>query len=105
MPAIDSALRRKYRQSLEEKLELVTANNPGFIVSWELSASLDRVDLVCTEVGFSKQVIEHLAQSLTRLLGVGKRMGLVERQHSSFIMHCVPPALTEPIFSRTYEVQ
>jgi len=101
---VDLALRRKYRKSLEEKLQLVSGNNPGLIVSWVLSSSLDRADLVCGENVFSEQVIEHLAQSLTRLLSVGKRLGLVDRTMRSFTMECVLPTAATPIFSRTYEV-
>jgi hypothetical protein len=102
---IDPALRRKYRKNLEEKLELVAANNPGLIVSWELSPSLDRADLVCGESVFSEQVMEHLAQSLTRLLSVGKRLGLVEREKRSFTMECMLPTESQPMFTRTYDVE
>ena len=105
MRTIDPALRRKYRKNLEEKLELVAANNPGLIVSWELSPSLDRAHLVCGDSVFSEQVMEHLAQSLTRLLSVGKRLGLVEREKRSFTMECMLPTESQPMFTRTYDVE
>jgi hypothetical protein len=101
---VDPAVRRKFRQDLEEKLELASVNNSGLIVSWELSDSLDRAGLVCQEKAFNAQVVEHVAASLIRLLGVGKRLGLVDRDMSSFTVECYPPQGNQSLFARTYSV-
>ncbi len=104
MAIVDPAVRRTFRKNLEEKLQLASVNNSQLIVSWELSDSFDRAGLVCQEEVFNAQVVEHVAASLIRLLGVGKRLGLVDRGMSSFTVECYPPSGNESLFARTYTV-
>jgi hypothetical protein len=49
-------------------------------------------------------VIEHLATSLTRLIGVGKRLEVVDREVRSLTVECRPSTGGEALFVRTYEV-
>jgi hypothetical protein len=101
----DPAVTLQFRGDLEQKLELASAKNLPLIVSWELSDSYDRADLVCDEGAFNAEVVEHVAASLIRLLGVGKRLGLVDRNLRNFTMECFPRGSGQSIFLRTYEVE
>lgn len=105
MAGPDLALQRKFRKNVEEKLVTASTNNAGVIVSWELSKSYSHVSLVCGETRFSERVILHLATSLCRLLGVGKRMGLVDPTMSSLTVECFPPHSDVPIFVGDYRVE
>jgi hypothetical protein len=105
MAGPDVALQRTFRKNVEEKLETASVNNAGVIVSWELSESYDRVSLVCGETRFSDRVLLHLGTSLSRLLGVGKRLGLVDSSMRSFTMECYPVGGDEPLFVDDYRVE
>jgi hypothetical protein len=96
------ALKKKFRRNVEEKLELVTTNNSTVILSWELSPTYDRVSLVCGEQTFSDRAVIHLATSLVRLLGVGKRMGIVDRDLRRLVVECYPPHRKHALFAREY---
>lgn len=100
----DPALRRKFRKGVEEKLELARVNNPGVIVSWTLSSECDRVDLVCDQTVFNERVINHLGESLVRLLGVGKQMGLVDREIRALVVECVSQQTSGVAYFAHYEV-
>jgi hypothetical protein len=104
VPEKNSAFRKTFRGNVEAKLHLASANNSGVILSWELSESFDRADLVCGEAAFNPRVIEHLATSLTRLIGVGKRLEVVDREVRSLTVECRPSTGGEALFERTYEV-
>lgn len=101
----DVALQRKFRKNVEEKLEIVAHNNVGAIVSWEVSKSYNHVALVCGEEHFRERVIVHLATSLSRLLGVGKRMGLVDSDMESFTLECCLANSDDVVFARDYGVE
>lgn len=105
MAGPDLALRRKFRKNVEEKLELVAHNNRGVVVSWTVSKSYNRITVVCGEGQFSERVMVHLATSLSRLLGVGRGMGLVDSAVKSFTLECFVPSSEEPIFVRDYGVE
>lgn len=105
MTGPDAALLRKFRKNVEEKLEIVEQNNAGVILSWEISRTYDRISVVCGEGQFNERVIVHLATSLSRLLGVGKRMGLVERTITGFTLECFGPSSDVAVFVRDYEVE
>jgi hypothetical protein len=102
--AIDPAVRRKFRKTLEGKLEVAALKNQRVIVSWEVSSSYDRVAIVCHEATFSERVIDHLATSVTRLLGVGKSLEIVDRNLTSLTVECVPQAGTAVLFRRAYPI-
>lgn len=102
---VDKATRRTFRKTLEDKLRVAASNNQGLIVSWELSRSFDRVAIVCHEATFRARVIDHLATSLTRLLGVGKRLDLVERDLRALEVECFPEAGGDALLRRVYNVE
>ena len=102
--AADLAVRRKFRKTLEGKLDVATANNQKVIVSWEMSPSFDRVAIVCHEATFSERVIDHVATSVTRLLGVGKSLEIVDRGLTSVTVECFPQAGDTALFRRVYEI-
>ncbi len=102
--AIDPAVRRKFRKTLEGKLEVAALNNQRVIVSWEVSSAYDRVAIVCHESTFSERVIDHVATSVTRLLGVGKSLEIVDRNLSSITVECFPQAGSAVLFRRAYAV-
>lgn len=102
MATIDPSFQGQFRKNLEERLERASSSNAALIVSWELSDQLDRAGLVCRESAFDGQVIEHVAASLIRLLGVGKRLGLVDRQMNNFTLECFPEGSNQELFRRTY---
>ena len=102
--AVDPALRRKFRKTLEAKLDVAALNNQRIIVSWEVSSSYDRVAIVCHESAFSERVIDHLATSLTRLLGVGKSLEIVDRNLTTVTVECLPQAGTAVLFRRAYSI-
>ena len=79
MVSVDSALLRKFRQTVEERLEVATTNNARMLLAWDLAAGFDHLALTCHGAVFERSVVEHLATSLTRMLGVGKRMGIVDK--------------------------
>lgn len=79
MATVDSALLRKFRGTVEDRLEVATANNARMLLAWDLAAGFDHLALTCHGEVFEPSVIEHLATSLTRMLGVGKRLGIVDR--------------------------
>lgn len=99
MAVVDAALRRKFRRTVEERLEVATVQNARMILSWELSPTFSHLALTCHGDVFEPRVVEHLATSLTRIIGVGKRMGLVDRGLSKLTIECsgydgaAPPAL------------
>lgn len=101
---VDPAVRRKFRKTLEGKLEVAALNNQRLIVSWEVSAAYDRVALVCHESTFSERVVDHLATSVTRLLGVGKSLEIVDRSLSAVTVECVPQAGSTVLFRRVYDI-
>ena len=103
--APDVSLQRTFRKNVEDRLATATTRNAGLIVSWELSKSYDRVALICGEERFSDRAIVHLATSLVRILGVGKRMGLVERNLDSLTVECFPPHSDTAMFASTYGVE
>jgi hypothetical protein len=103
--AADPAVRRQFRKTLEGKLDVATINNERVIVSWELSPSFDRVAIVCHESTFSERVIDHLATSVTRLLGVGKSLEIVDRGLNSVTVECFPQAGDTALFRRVYAVE
>ena len=103
--ATDPSVRRKFRKTLEGKLEVAALNNQKVIVSWELSPGFDRVAIVCHEATFSERVIDHVATSVTRLLGVGKRLDLVDRGLNAVTVECRPSAGTTVLFHRVYAVE
>lgn len=103
--ATDLSLQRTFRKNVEERLTTAAERNADLIVSWELSKSYDRVALVCGEERFSDRAIVHLATSLVRLLGVGKRMGLVDRDLNVLTVECFPQQGTDAIFARAYGVE
>lgn len=88
MAVIDSALRRKFRRTVEERLDVAATNNARMILAWELSPSFEHVALTCHGDTFHPHVIDHLATSLTRVLGVGKRMGLVNHAVNDVTIEC-----------------
>jgi hypothetical protein len=90
---------------LEGKLEVAALNNQKVIVSWELSPAFDRVAIVCHEATFSERVIDHVATSVTRLLGVGKRLDLVDRGLNTVTVECRPSAGATVLFHRVYAVE
>jgi hypothetical protein len=100
--AVDPAVRRKFRKTLEGKLEVAAINNQRVIVSWEVSAAYDRVAIVCHESTFSERVIDHLATSVTRLLGVGKSLEIVDRGLNTVTVECFPQAGSTVLFRRVY---
>ena len=100
--AADLALRSKFRKTVEEKLHIVATNNPTVIVSAEISPSLDAVSLVCHEQAFNERVVNHLAVSLVRLLGVGQRLLIVDRTVTTMTIQCVPTTGGSVFFRRTY---
>jgi hypothetical protein len=102
VPTANPSVRGEFRKNLEERLERASSKNSLLIVSWELSEELDRAGLVCRENAFDGQVIEHVAASLIRLLGVGRRLGLVDRQTRHFTLECFPEGSTKEIYKRTY---
>lgn len=102
--APDPSLRRTFRKTVEGRLAVVVANNPTVIVSSELSASLDTVSLVCHEDTFSARVVNHLGESLVRLLGVGRRLLIVDRGMTTVTIHCVPAGGGPALFSGTYSL-
>ena len=102
--AADLAVRRKFRKTLEGKLEVAALNNQRVIVSWEVSATYDRVAIVCHESTFSERVIDHLATSVTRLLGVGKSLEIVDRGLNTVTVECVPQAGSTVLFRRVYPI-
>lgn len=102
--AVDPALRRKFRKTLEAKLDVAALNNQRVIVSWEVSSLYDRVAIVCHESTFSERVIDHLATSLTRLLGVGKSLEIVDRNLTSMTVECVPQSGSAVLLRRVYPV-
>lgn len=104
MADIDPSLHRQFRRTLEEKLELARRNNSRMVVSWELSKTLESVELVCGETFFDATVVDHIATSLTRMLGVGRRMGLVDREVRHFTMRCTSLEAGTPSFVQSYEV-
>ena len=103
--APDLSLQRRFRKNVEERLATATERNADLIVSWELSKGYDRVALVCGEERFSDRAIIHLATSLVRLLGVGKRMGLVDRELNVLTVECFPRQGTDTLFTRAYGVE
>lgn len=103
--APDPALRRSFYKSLEDKIHRASAQNPGVLVSWELAKSCDHLTIVCEESPLRDTVIRHLADSLTRLLGVGRRMGLVEKTLSELTIESVAEAGLIPLSSHRYPVQ
>lgn len=104
MAPVDTSLRRQFRRTVEDRLEVATANNARMMLAWELSPNFDYVDLTCHGEVFEPSVIEHLATSLTRVLGVGKRMGIVDRGLRQLTIVCTGHAgATEPLTLR-YEV-
>lgn len=52
------------------------------------SADYGHLSLTCHGDVFEPSVVEHLATSLTRILGVGKRMGIVDRGLKEFTIEC-----------------
>lgn len=104
MATADPSVLREFRKNLEDRLERASTTNSSLIVSWELSEELDRAGLVCRESAFDGQVIEHVAASLIRLLGVGKRLGLVDRQMPIFTLECFPEGSSKEIYKRTYSL-
>jgi hypothetical protein len=98
------SVRLKFRETLEGKLDVAAHNNPKTIASWELSSSLDRVTIVCTEEPLSERVIEHIASSVTRLLGVGKRLDIVDRTLRAVTVECLPQAGNPVLLRRVYAV-
>lgn len=88
MATVDTALRRKFRRTVEERLEVATANNSRMVLSWELTTELNHVALTCHGDVFEPAVVEHLATSLTRMLGVGQRLGIVDRTLREFTIEC-----------------
>jgi len=99
------ALKKKFRRNVEEKLELAAAKNSALIVEWELSPQYDRVALVCGEERFSDQVVIHVATSVVRLLGVGKRMGIVDKDLSRVVVECYSTGSGHSLFAREYGVE
>ncbi len=102
--AADLAVRRKFRKTLEGKLEVAALNNQRVIVSWEVSPTYDRVAIVCHESNFSERVIGHLATSVTRLLGVGKSLEIVDRGLTAVTVECFPKAGSTILFRRVYAI-
>lgn len=100
----DSALAQKFRDQVEGRLEVAVANNPRVMVSWELGSALDRVVFVCNENFFEERLIGHISTSLTRMLSVGRRMGLVDKDVSTVTLECVPQDGSTPLFVRQYEL-
>lgn len=88
MAVVDSALEQKFRETVEGRLEVAAAHNSRMILSWELSASFGHLSLTCHGDVFEPSVVEHLATSLTRILGVGKRMRIVDRGLKEFTIEC-----------------
>jgi hypothetical protein len=99
--AVDPAVRRKFRKTLEGKLEVAAINNQRVIVSWEVSAAYDRVAIVCHESTFSERVIDHLA---TSVLGVGKSLEIVDRGLNTVTVECFPQAGSTVLFRRVYAI-
>jgi hypothetical protein len=60
---------------------------------------------VCHESTFSERVIDHLATSVTRLLGVGKSLEIVDRGLNSVTVECFPQAGDTALFRRVYAVE
>lgn len=81
-------MRRKFRRTVEERLDVATANNSRMILSWDLAANLNHVALTCHGDVFEPSVVEHLATSLTRMLGVGQRLGIVDRTLRELTIEC-----------------
>lgn len=102
--AADPAFRRSFQKSLEQKIAHAQAQNPGVLVSWELSKACDHLIIVCDDSPMRETVVRHLADSLTRLLGVGKRMGLVERSVSALIVKTFAQVGNTPLSSHLYPV-
>jgi hypothetical protein len=102
--ATDPSVRQELRKTLEGKLEVAAINNPQAITSWDLSSSLDRVTITCTEDSLSELVIEHIATSVTRLLGVGKRLNMVDRTLRAVTVECLPEAGNSVLLRRVYAV-
>jgi hypothetical protein len=69
-----------------------------------VSAAYDRVEIVCQESTFSERVIDHLATSVTRLLGVGKSLEIVDRGLNTVTVECFPQAGSTVLFRRVYAI-
>ncbi len=104
MSEVDPSLRRKFRKTVEGKLETAALHNPGLIKSWDLSRSFAMVKVFCPVASIEENVLHHLATSLTRQLGVGKSLGLVERNLERFTMECCDVETGDTIFARIYPV-
>jgi len=102
--APDLAVRQEFLKTLEGKLEVAAINNPKAISSWKLSSSLDCVTIMCTEESLSEPLIEHIATSVTRLLGVGKRLNMVDRSLRAVTVECWPEAGNSVLLRRVYAV-
>lgn len=102
--APDPSVRQVFRKTLEGKLEVAAINNPKAISSWKLSSSLDRVTIMCTADSLSEPVIDHIATSVTRLLGVGKRLNIVDRALRAVTVECLPEAGNSVALRRVYAV-
>jgi hypothetical protein len=63
------------------------------------------VAIVCHESTFSERVIDHLATSVTRLLGVGKSLEIVDRGLTNVTVECFPQAGSTVLFRRVYAVE
>jgi hypothetical protein len=86
---------------VEERLEVATANNARMLLAWDLAANFDHLAITCHGATFEPSVIEHLATSLTRMLGVGKRMGIVDKGLLQLTIVCTGHAgATEPLTLR-----
>ena len=104
MPQADPSFRKKFRKNVEQKLAVAANNNPRVIDSWELSPSLDRVDVVCHENTFDERVIAHLESSLLRMLGVGKTLGALDPQIETFTVNCVGTETSEIVALNHYQI-
>ena len=101
---LDSVAQSDFRKTLERKLEVASVNNTGLIMSWEISPRYDHVRLICDRDVFQENVVGHVATSLTRLLGVGKRLGFVERNLGTVTIECVAQKGLKGISIRTYSI-
>jgi hypothetical protein len=71
---------------------------------WTLSAEFDRVSLSCHAEFLDSAVIDHIGQSLTRLLGVGRKIGLVDSGTRSITLTCSTYTDEDIGLERTYEI-
>lgn len=104
MRKVDPAIQRTFVKSLEDKLNTAQANNPTLIVAWELLPELSQVNLILRSVATHDPVIDHLGASLVRLLNVGKKLGLVERDLVRLEITCFSQKGKKVLFSNGYLV-